>query len=211
MVALVALAVCAVGIVMAATASAAMTLPEFKTKTSWTGTSGAGALKASGVEIACTKGSNSGSLTSGNAGTFSIKFEKCSSSITGTECNSEGDAAGIVLVNGSWNLVLTTISSVDKHLVWFLVTEFKAKCGTVTITTKGNVLGEITPANTSTKSYVLKEELNGTTQEYTTFENDSGTAVSASLLSEAALGFHAATEKSAENALTTAAVTEIVN
>jgi hypothetical protein len=200
------------GAVMASVASAAMTLPEFVTRTSWTGTSGPGVLKASGVEIACKEGTNSGEMeASKKLGTFLILFTKCSSAITSTECNTSGSPAGLIEVKGTWHIVLTTISGSDEHLIWFLITPFTTKCGTVNIETKGTVLGGITPANTLTKVYTLKVETPGGAQEYTTFENDNGEKVSAVLLSAAALGFHAATEKSEKNILTTSLDTLIIN
>jgi hypothetical protein len=214
---LVVLAVFAVAAVTVGVASAAnMTLPEFVTKTSWTGSSTAGVLKASGVEIKCKSGTNSGEMeASRKLGTFDIDFKECSSEITGGKCTSEGDAEGIILTEGTWHLVLTTKSGTDVHLIWFLVKEFKTNCNGVIITTKGNVLGEITPANKLTKAYKIKVETTGSgstlAQEYTSFENDSGELVSASLLSAAALGFHVATEKSENNTITTALDTLIIN
>jgi hypothetical protein len=213
--ALVLLALCVVLVVVAGSALAAsMTLPEFVTKSSWTGSDGASVWKASGVELKCKSGTNNGEMeASKKLGTFTITFKECSSAITGTECNSEGDAAGVVLTLGSWHLVLTTKAGEDRHLIWFLFREFVLKCGTVSITLKGNLLGEITPANKLTKAYAIKIETAGPTtqQEYTSFENDSGATVSASLLTAGALGFHATTLAAVGNTITTALDTLIIN
>lgn len=190
-------ALIALVLLVSTSASASMTLPEFVTKANGTATGGAAKLAASGVETVCKSGTESDTMeASKKSGTFSIDFKECSSPVTGTECHSEGDAAGIILVEGTWHLVLTTVSATDKHLIWYLVKELVIKCGTVGITIKGNVLGEITPANKVTKIYEAKVQTTvagGTTQqEYTSFENSNGEQVSASLLAAAALGFHRA-------------------
>jgi hypothetical protein len=215
LVGLVVLAVFAVAVGVAASASAAttMTLPEFVTKTSWKGSSGAGILRASGVEIKCTTGTNTGGIeATKKLGTFALLFLGCSSLLTATECKTEGTTGtGNILTVGTWHLVLTTKAAADQRLIWFLVQEFVTKCGTVSITTKGNVLGEITPGNVLTKHYALKVLAPLGVQEITTFENDSGELVSASLLSSAGVGFHVATEESAENKIETALDTLIIN
>jgi hypothetical protein len=206
------LTVVAAGIAASAFA-ATMTLPEFTTKTGWTGKSGAGKLGASGVEVKCSAGTNSGTMeASKKLGTFVITFTGCESPLLGKKCNSVGDAAETILTEGSWHLVLTTISGADKHLVWFLVKELEVECGTVKIKVRGNVLGEITPANTLTKVYSLKVAVGANKkQEFTTFENDSGENVAASLRAETGGIEAAATEESAGNVLTTTEDTLIIN
>jgi hypothetical protein len=199
--------------VMASVSSAAMTLPEFKTKANWTGSSKAGILLSSGVEIKCESGTNSGEMEANkHLGTFSILFTKCKSKLTSPEtCTTSGSASGLIEVTGTWHLVLGQRSGVDKRFILFLVKPFTTECGTVKIETKGDVLGEITPVEKATKAYNIAVNAPSGVQEDTSFENDAGETVSAGLLAAAALGFHKATEESAENNITTNAVTEIVS
>jgi hypothetical protein len=167
-------------------------------------------LKYVGIEVKCTSSDNAGSMeASKKSGAFDIDFKGCTGD--GERCRSEGDAAEVILTEGTWHLVLTTISGVDKHLVWFSVKEFKLECGSIAFTIKGSILGELTPANTKTTSYTLNLRTTSGGQEYTTFENDSGEKVSASLLAEAGLGFNKVTEEVEVNKLTTLAATEIIN
>jgi hypothetical protein len=205
------MAVFALAALVSASASAAMVLPEFTTKTGWTGTSGAGKLTtASGNEIKCGAGTNSGTAENNKEGQFSITFTKCKSEkpIAGVSCNSKGDAAETILTGGTWHLVLTTISGVDKHLEWLLVKPLTVECSITSFAITGNLLGEVTPANTSTKSYALKVAVPvAKEQEFTTFENNNGEAVTASLKS----GSEAAYEESANNVFTTEKATTIIN
>jgi hypothetical protein len=198
---------------MASVSSAAMTLPEFKTKASWTGTSGTGILKGSGVEIKCKSGTNNGEMEANkHLGTFNILFTECKSPLTSPEtCTTSGSGTGLIAVTGTWHLVLGQRSGVDKRFILFLVALFKTVCGSVTIETKGDVLGEITPVEKATKAYNIAVNAPSGVQEDTSFENDAGETVSAGLLSAAGLGFHAATEASNENNITTSASTEIIN
>jgi hypothetical protein len=189
-----------------------MVLPEFITKTGWTGTSGAGKLAtAAGDEIKCTAGTNEGTMeASKKLGTFVLRFTGCKSEkpIAGVTCNSSGDAAETVLTTGSWHLVLTIIGGVDKHLIWFLVTPLVVKCSIFEFKISGNVLGSITPPNTLTKVYHLGVNVpTAGHQEFTTFENDGGEHVQASLVSNG----EAATEESASNTIATEKDTLIIN
>jgi hypothetical protein len=210
------LAALALAIITAASASAViMTLPEFVTKTGWKGESKAGVLRASGLEINCTAGTNHAEMeASKKLGSFSITFTTCSSAITDSTCQS-GETAGEIVTEGSWHLVLTTKSADDIHLIWFLLKPFTATCNAVHIEIKGTLLGEITPVNKLTKNYDIKVNTvsaGGTTlQEYTSFENDGGELVSASLLAASALGFHSATERSEDNTITTTEDTLVIN
>jgi hypothetical protein len=207
------MAVLAVAAVVAsASASAAMTLPEFVTKTGWAGTSGAGRLlQGTADEIKCTAGTNSGTMeASKKLGTLTITFTGCKSEkpISGAKCNSTGDASETILTAGSWHIVLLTgPKGEDFHLIWILLTPLTVKCSIFEFAIKGNVLGEITPGNTLTKKYALKVALVGGKQEFTSFENDNGELVAAKLESNG----ESATEESANNVLTTTEDTLIIN
>jgi hypothetical protein len=206
------MAVFALAAVVQATANAAnMTLPEFLTRTGWTGTSGAGVLStAAADEIQCAAGTNEGTMeASKKLGTFVIDFTGCKSNkpVSGVNCNSTGDAEKVILTHGSWHLVLNTISGVDHHLIWFLIEPLVVKCSLFEFDISGNVLGLITPANTLTKVYHIEVFIKNGVQEDTGFENDSGELVHASLKSSGEVAF----EESKENVITTEKDTLIIN
>jgi hypothetical protein len=196
-----------------ATANAAnMTLPEFATKTGWTGTNGAGQLTTvAGDEYKCTAGTNEGTMeASKKLGTFTMILTGCKSNkpISGESCNSTGDAAETILTRGSWHLVLNTISGADKHLIWLLIEPLVIKCSIFEFKISGNVLGSISPTNTLTKVYRLGVNVpREKQQEFTTFENDSGEQVKASLVSNGEAIF----EEWANNVITTEKDTLIIN
>jgi hypothetical protein len=207
------MAVFAFAAVVQATANAAsMTLPEFTTKSSWTGKSGAGKLTtAAGDEIKCSAGTNEGTTeASKKLGTFSISFTGCKSEkpIAGAKCESTGAASETIVTAGTWHLVLNTISGADKHLIWFLVSPLVVKCSIFEFKISGNVLGSISPANQLTKVYTLGVNVPSSGhQEFTTFENNSGEQVKASLVSNGEAAF----EESAGNVITTKEDTLIIN
>jgi hypothetical protein len=205
------MAVFALAAVVQATANASMVLPEFTTKTGWEGKSGAGKLTtAAGDEIKCAAGTNSGTTeASKKLGTFTITFTACKSEkpIAGAECAS-GSAKETIVTNGTWHLVLTTISGADKHLIWFLVSPLVVKCSIFEFKISGNVLGSISPANTLTKIYTLGVNVPIVAQqEFTTFENDSGEQTKASLVSSGEAAF----EESTGNTIDTEKDTLIIN
>jgi hypothetical protein len=207
------MAVFAVAASTTAIASAEEALPEFLTKTGWTGTSGEGKLLSAGGEIKCTAGTNEGEMeASKKLGAFILFFTGCKSAkpIAGLKCNSEGDAAEVILTKGTWHLVLLTIPHViNFYLIWFLVTPFTVNCGGGLALFKitGNVLGEITPANTLTKKYHIIVNVVSGRQGATSFTNDNGERVGASLLSNN----EPATFASAGNFITMEKDTLIIN
>jgi hypothetical protein len=206
------MAMFALAAVVQATANAAnMTLPEFVTRTGWTGTSKAGKLTtASGNEIKCTAGTNEGTMeASKKLGTFTIDFTHCTSEkpLAGVACSSTGDAAETILTHGSWHLVLNTISGTDHHLIWFLLEPLVVKCSVFEFKISGTLLGLITPANTLTKVYQIQVNVTNGRQEDTGFENDSGELVDAALIANGEAAF----EESASNFITTEKDTLIIN
>jgi hypothetical protein len=207
------MAVFASAAVVQATANAAtMTLPEFTTRSSWTSVSGPGKLSTSaGDEIACTLDTDEGTMeASKKLGTFIIDFTGCTSNspIAGVKCSSTGDAEETILTKGSWHLVLSTISGADKHLIWFLVEPLVVKCSIFEFKISGNVLGSISPSNALTKIYQLGVNVpRAKQQEFTTFENDNGEQVKASLVSNG----EAAYEESGKDVITMEKDTLIIN
>jgi hypothetical protein len=190
-----------------------MTLPEFTTKTFWeAGTSGARTLTTTnGDEWKCKAGTDTGTMeASKKLGTIAWTLTGCTSNdpLSGVSCSSSGDATETILTHGTWHLVLNTISGVDKHLIWLLITPVVINCSIFEFKMSGNLLGSITPANALTKTYHIEVHVPAAgKQEFTTFENDIGEPVKASL----ELNGEAAFEESAENVITTASDTLIIN
>ncbi len=183
-------------------------LPAFSVETKFKGTSGKGKLNLTGAEIKCESGTNEGSATSTQLGTFTIDFKSCS--LGGKECHSEGDTEGIILVKGEYHLVRL---GAEKAGIWFLVNEVKITCKFLSTKTavKGNVLGKIEPVNSKTTSFTLPVNVVEGKQEVTEFENNEGVKEKAKLEGSVNGGaFKAATEESAENKITTEKETEVV-
>ncbi len=186
-------------IVAAATAIAAsyasattMTLPNFSTNTTFTGTSGTDTVTSSGFSLSCKSDTDEGTMETGNRlGLFTIDFKECSTSLTTEPCHSLGSGtSNLILASGSWHLVLRLVSNVDQRLFLFLLNPLHIECGTVLISMRGDVLGKIEPKGTNELEFKLEVKATGTAQEITSFENDNGTSVETKLEAAANLGFH---------------------
>jgi hypothetical protein len=182
-VSLVMLSVFVLGVVGAASASAAA-LPEFKNETAGTGKSNATSNLVSGAgDIECGKLR----ATTGKgkkSGTFTVDFLGCSSPGlgSGSECHSLGDELGTILTGGTWDLVPGPAQS-PAAPVLFLVTELHLECknktGSMTslVILKGSVLGKISPLGSLVLAFEVNVNAIGTEkteQELKAWENDSG-------------------------------------
>jgi hypothetical protein len=172
--------------VISAIASAAMTLPEFSGPgTVGTGSGGAGALTISGgASLRGTSATGSYAFEPGNKrlGTFTVDFIGVTQG--GEECHSLGDTGTTVLVTGSWHLVLWLTGASDKHLVLALLHELHIECpksAVKLLLVLGQVLGSIGAIGTNEKEFGLTLQDNGVAQEFTLYENDSGTGIDVTL------------------------------
>jgi hypothetical protein len=208
----------AVSAVVAALASATtMELPKFTgTQTTFTGTSGAGALEIEGgAKLACTADSATGTVAaSRNEGTGSITFTGCkeSSSVNGNSCRSLGGTLGTISSTGTWNLVLRTISGTDHHYFLFNLPSqglhFECPLGSVELfIVTGSVLGSI--AQKGTTSFELKVLAASGKQELSEYENNSGTLVKATLSTSQEGGKGKASAENDEGELVFGAATSI--
>ncbi len=186
-------------IVAAATAVAAsyasattMTLPNFSTNTTFTGTSGADTVTFSGFTFTCKKDLDEGTMETGNRlGLFTIDFQECETSLTTEPFHSLGGSTNnLILASGSWHLVLRLVSNVDQRLFLFLLNPLHIECGTVLISMRGDVLG--TAKEKNELEFEITVNSTGTAQEITSFENDNGTLVETNLEVAVNLGFHIA-------------------
>jgi hypothetical protein len=182
----------AVSAVASAVASAVtMTLPVFSgTATSYTGTSGRGLLSIEGgASISCSADTASGTFGSTRSeGPGSITFTGCQESTAegAPKCKSLAGTLGTITSTGTWNLVLKLDGSTDLHYLQFLlpIAGLHIECpgGTVTLfLILGAALGAITQKTGSTTSFSVKVSSTTNVQEFSEYENDSGTLVKVSL------------------------------
>jgi hypothetical protein len=192
-----------------------MTLPTFSVQQTTTSSSGIGTLTSSGLTIECKTETDEALMESNkNLGTFTIDFKTCKTSLTTEPCHSLGSGTNnLILVGGSWHLVLETLSGADMHYILFLLNPLHIECGTVLISVRGSVLGLIVQKGTApSKEYTLNVKATGTTQEYTSFENNNGTLVAAGLEAESGgLGFKKSAENSEPVTMFGAAASEILS
>jgi hypothetical protein len=130
---------------------------------SFTGTSGLSfLLTVGGTQLTCKKDKLTGKFDSKTLALTKIDFEECESN--GLKCNTTGDATGVILTE-----------ELDAKPVWITKTGelagllFKPaiaggnfatfECtALVHITVKGELLCNVSPANTDTKTYIIKCE-----------------------------------------------------
>jgi len=141
------LTACAVALVFASTASAA--LPEFNTGSDkFTVSSGSGVLTGA-LTLKCTKDKSNGAGAIKTTKTIgvTIDFEGCV--VLGIAENSEGDASGVILATGLGELCYTEGSTKVAPKVGLLTTIIPVKIvgGGVKSEVKGAVIGEVTPLN----------------------------------------------------------------
>ena len=181
---LVLMAVLVVGAVAVAAASATMVLPEFKNAEGFTGTSGAGVLEVAGQpEVKCTSDTSNGGPESGTSkklGTFQVRFLGCTTFSGLVPCNGLGNAAKEISTSGSYHLVLNSRGT-HRWFILFLPAHQHLECSTTLILVLGTLLGQITPTSTSTKRFTLGVTVKTKKQEFTEYENEGETIVSATL------------------------------
>lgn len=208
------MAVFAFAAVSAASASAARPEALGTFPTTFTGTSGKGALEtASGLAIACKKDKNSGSITGLKEATLTIDFEGCTGPV-GESCNSLGDASGIILVTGAADLV--RIAPKHLGLVLLLKPEAHIIChtilGEVLILVRGDLLALITPSDKKATNFTLNVNGSKGKQEFTECETGEPCGKKITLESSTNGGaFELASDSSAENTITTAKEIELMS
>jgi hypothetical protein len=172
-------------VVASAASGATMVLPEFSVATAGTSTSGAGTLFGGEQEIKCRKDKGLSGPISKSLGTYDLNFEECE--LLGKKCRSLGELSGssTILTTGEYHLVLTlALAGTDRRLIWFLTRELHIECelgSGILILVKGTVLGTIAAkaGSTNKKEFTVSVRATSRAQEYTSYENDNGTIVSA--------------------------------
>jgi hypothetical protein len=124
-------------------------------------------------------------------GTFKSTFTKVKSS-EGIECNTAGDAKGVVLVKGEFHLVPINLSPLSTGTL-FLVSEAEIECpGGVNVVVRGALISSLNGIGSETTELTgFGGELKGSKgkQNLSEYYNVAGTKVKAKLESEAGVGF----------------------
>lgn len=141
---------------LVAAASASAAAPRFLPETGLTSTatSGEGQLEtASGSSIKCKSdtASTSEEKKEGKEGKFSVDFKGCTA-FGFISCNTTGDASGVVLTSGTFNIRLLKTSPLEAGILYKPVTT-KIECAGNTIEVKGTLACTISPQNKKTKSF----------------------------------------------------------
>lgn len=203
------LAVCAFGVVTAMAGASAAELPEFATNPGVLhGTGGPNRWYLEGTAISCTKYKDLYSLYPKTLllGTFDINFEGCEQKKKACWGLVDSLISKEILVFGSWHLV--PVPGQPKHdLVLLLLTPLHIECDEpedTLILLRGRRLWLVGPAGVKTKHFEGDNEVTGTHQKYTKYENDSGEEVTAEMTGSLDGGVErSAAESSSENKLET--------
>jgi hypothetical protein len=178
----------AISVTISALASASMTLPSFSGTAATEGKISAGktVLSLPGEMFSCESASGATTFegASRRSGPFSLDIIGCKQS--GEECRSLGDALGTFLITGTWHLVLFVKSSLDGHYLLLSPRELHTECPHTFVKLvlfAGSVLGSTATHAGSTTEFGLTIRAPGGGQEFTEYENEAGTAVTATLLS----------------------------
>jgi hypothetical protein len=218
------LATFTLGALASATASAEVSLPEFKTETRSTGTGGKAELTVEGASYKCGSSTGEGIPLSKKAGTATIFFKECKGPVTIGKCWTLGDKPGEILVGGEAVLVRSTKGE-KEPLVWVLLSkEDKEEAGGLKpehlecekvvglALIWGNFLMTVRPFETKTKEFSGVVEREGEKQRITRFENNEGREVEAEGLKTSIDGGTPRSEgvESLTNSITTEKETELI-
>jgi hypothetical protein len=106
---------------------------------------------------------------------------------SGVSCRSLGDAAGVILITGTWHLVLRTFVGTDNHFFLILLTELHIECAGAAvqlILITGNWQGRIVQRSGSKSAFTVSVGTvngEGKVQNFSEFENDAGTGIKTSI------------------------------
>jgi hypothetical protein len=180
------IAVFAIIAATAALASAVMALPTFSgtaaTQSNETGGKHT-ATVAGGASIKCESETALSTLATRNSGPFTLDCNTTTQG--GEECHSLGDSAGVILISGTWHLVLDVRSSVDGHYLLLELSELHVECPKSAVKLllfSGALLASIAAhAGSETVYGETSKDGGGVAQEFSEYENDTGTGVKVAL------------------------------
>jgi hypothetical protein len=126
-------------------------------------------------------------------GTYSLDLLNAKASANGANCNSTGDAAGVILESGEVHVVLTR-GGVLANL--FLISSYEIECGALSDLIRGSYLVRLNAGKESETLTSETEDLTGSNgkQELSEYFNSAGTLIKAKLEIEAGSGFVASDE-----------------
>jgi hypothetical protein len=136
----------------------------------------------SGTKITCKKGTDSGEYSGTKALTMTVKLVGCSSGALTEKCQSAGAAKGEIVTGalaGTLGFIEDNFNTEKGFLTKIGValsgqpTVLSAECGAAKtpVTVTGGVVGELTPLDTMTKTFVLTFTQSGGTQSPEGFED----------------------------------------
>ena len=173
------LAICVIGAVASASASAA--LPEqVPASGKLTISSGASVFETkAGEKVSCTKDSGSGEITGPKTSTATATFEGCSASLIGIKVKCQtGAIEGNIVTELKNELAYINKAKKEVGLDSVLAKELTIKCGTFeTLKVKGSTVCPVSPINTKTKTLTLSCKQTKGVQSPTEFENEKGEKV----------------------------------
>jgi hypothetical protein len=147
--------------VTGATASAAK--PEFLTpngeQTKFTDSSGEIIFEdTSGKELKCKKSTSKGQILKAKEGSYTFDLEECSSG--GVQCNTEGDAAGVILFSGTFDLAYILKPPTTHTGLILLFNQFTIKCAALSVAVRmhganGGLIVLIEPVNLLTDEFTI--------------------------------------------------------
>lgn len=138
-------------------------------------------------EITSTELTSEMAPTSKKEGTFHIDFKKskCKTKLGSGEANSEGDAAGVILVLGKYKIVgwleFSSNGGAGTADAVLELEPVKIKCVGITIEVTGGVIGSLTPIRKKGTDFDLTVKEKEDVQEITEYENDEGGKVKVGL------------------------------
>jgi hypothetical protein len=150
-------AVVALSIAASATASAAEP-PEFvpgAAGTTFTGTSGAGTLQASGGTIECEKDTVSGSLTGPKTGTATITFGGCAAFTIFGAKSLDTKNAGEIITKVKLTLCYINAKAKEVGVLTEVTSPVHVEVAGKLIEIIGDAVGKITPLNKATKEFEI--------------------------------------------------------
>jgi hypothetical protein len=171
------MAVLALSVVAAATASAAE-IEQVPASGKFKISSGKGIFETSGGNgaIECSKDTGSGEITGAKTDKSTITFEGCSSS--GISCNTSGAKSGdvVIEINSELSWLSKSAKTVGEDLK--LAKEETIKCSAFeTLKVKGSTICPISPTNKKTLTFTITCSQSKGKQEFTELENEAGTKI----------------------------------
>jgi hypothetical protein len=125
------------------------------------------------VTAASSLGTAESEGTEGNTGNFHESYSGTKNALLGT-CTGTGDAVGIVLVTGTFQLKDADLTSKLIVAVLFLLNQVQFLCGTTEITVAGCVAGNLTPLNTLAKTLTIALNRIANDNEITSYLSSTG-------------------------------------